>query len=186
MKNKKGFTVAEMAMVAAVLGIVYAMTEIGIRIINDFARQRALITAQEQIQTVLYGVVREVRNCRAIVHTSSTTLILNTFNFKKYNFTNPSLFDPVQTGTITYQYTAEAGKTFLKRTEEFPGEGRGDRFLLTNLLLPPTLSDGIFKGLPSGCTSYCQSAEIIFRLKIPLTKDTTYTFRAESMKRTTL
>lgn len=136
----RGITLTELAVVIAILSIAVFLTKIGVDFFNNLLRQQSLIQAQRDTQRIIYDIGREIRNSPKVLQVaeqnsneSGTILQLNSLDAGRWGFgptfnksgqvTNQqnvnNLFDPVNIGTVTYQYINDGTASYLKRTAVF-------------------------------------------------------------------
>lgn len=171
-------------MVMAILGATVLLTRIGIDFLNNLFRQRSLMQLQQEAQVVMFNIAREVRNAREIKEATFNRLVLSSFNLRNFDPSSVSLFDPVNVGTITYQYTLQGTDTFLEKKEEFPTPAPylTTKKFMVNLLLTPDTTNYVFKSGPGAFPPF-ETVDISFRMSPSILRGKVVTFQEKAMKR---
>jgi hypothetical protein len=175
-----------MIVAVALLGSWMLCLRVGITFINSFIRQKSLAEHQRDSQIAAYGIIRDIRNAQKIQEVSDSKLVLRAFNTRQFNYDEPDLFDPVNVGTITYQFKLQSGLPFLERKLEFtdiPG-GSLTNQLLKNLILTPDTTNYVFKGGPGLVPPY-DTVEVVIRLKPPMGSTDPQIYREVAFRRGT-
>ncbi len=155
------------------------LTRISLKLVNWGVFQGSLNQIETDAQIEMYSLSRNIRNCQEIVSVSSDTLVLRTFNFASYGYSDPNLVDSDNLGIITYQYRADTKG--LERRTQFPSSNQTSTSL-KNVLMPPSDATPIFKGGPAPDPPY-DYVEVILQVAPSFRKELPLTFRRTTMKR---
>lgn len=184
----RGVTLTEMIIVSVIIVIAISLTKVGIDLANNFFREFSTVTAKQQMQSTVYNLVREVRNCNTFVNISSDTLSFTVFNSSNGYDTdqNPHLFDAVNLGTVTYQFTEGPGRTYLRRRLWENDALRTDQTLLVNVLVEPDLAHPMFEPEPNDGTPLKNIFTVVahFKIRIGSSKYAPFAYDAQIMRRT--
>lgn len=151
-QKSRGVTFTEVAIAAAVMGLVGLMTPKVIDLFNHFRMQQELVIANSDAKLFLQEIGREIRNAAYIRINSDfpNRLEIWQFDFAQYNgFEHPNLLpkkipDPTDPNPIVNKQTLDNwGKityeAFLKETTDINGNGTIDTvpFILRTETWPP-------------------------------------------------
>jgi prepilin-type N-terminal cleavage/methylation domain-containing protein len=145
---RKGVSLVEMLIVVAILGIGIFMVRVVADLINGFFQNSATAQVQREVQTTLFTITKDIRNCTDILWVSSDTLRLRMIDTRSgYDTTvNTNLFNTAFMSTMTYQYRQENGESYIQRTIALPGAAPDEKKLMKNLLVAPQWPDYVFNG----------------------------------------
>ncbi len=154
--SKRGFTLTEMMIVVAILGLALMMARVGINIFNSVMWQKTLVEGQRDAQTVIYAIAKEIRNCQSIVGVSDVNsdgindgLTLLEFDFAKYGFDQTqmnNLRNPNNLLMVEYGYIEDGSNRFLQKTIKRNSDKVviSQQKFLRNLIVAPTVQHPIF------------------------------------------
>jgi hypothetical protein len=182
--SAKGVTLIEATITVAILGGTIMLTRLGIGFLNTIAQQKATMEVQQQSQSIVFNIAREVRNSKDILEVEKDKLVLSAFDRRHYTYDSPDLYNPVNVGTITYQYRESNDRSYLERTTEFPSDGGTvlTQKLMERMVVAPTDDDYMFKGGPGVAPPY-DSVDIVMRLKPIYGESTMLTYNELAVKR---
>ena len=194
--NKSGVTLTEVIIAVTILSIAVILTATGARILRQISENKAQSEAYAAAQLELIKITRDIRNAKYIVSAATDTLVLQVYDTRNgFNVNeNPGLFDSVNVGTMTYQYTESDGMRYLRKTIVFNGNTFQDKRLLRNFLVKPDSTHYIFNPCPIYATPPCpigvatppyESVEVALRINPVFSKGDVKNFTALAMRRST-
>lgn len=138
-KKNQGITLVEVLVSIAILGTLVLLGRVGVQLVNNMLQASAMSKVQQEAQSILYSISKDVRNSTRIVSASSTTLVLNMINTSNgFDVTaNPTLFDNINVSTLTYTFVADASGSHLLKTLRRNNVYVVQEKLLRNMLIPP-------------------------------------------------
>jgi hypothetical protein len=132
------------------LSIVVTLLLFGSRFVNALFRESDIMRVHQEVQSIQYGIVNEIRNSVDIIHISSDTLMLSTLDLPagKAGFVSADeandVFDTainadlfVKYSRLTYRLVNVNGSTYLERSLRSSGGVTTKSKLLANRLRPP-------------------------------------------------
>ena len=176
-----GITLLEIMVVVGILALATFLTNIIINVLADLYIQKSYVSGQQEIQSVLYNMAKEVRNSRSIVGISSDTLVLQSFNTEN-GYKPDQILNVVNIGTITYRFVASETPTYLKRTVERNGIQQ-EKKLLIKVLRTPDTTNYIFGLFPPNEIQPYEGVSIALHLETGFRKDSNRTYRLDVLKR---
>lgn len=173
--HKAGVTIVEVLIVVLIIGAVYMMTALGVRLISNLHRQGTEMEVEREAQVVLYNLTKEIRASKYIISVSSDVISLRAHDLRNgYDSgVNPAMFWDSTMGTITYRHVTDGQSSSLQRTVEFPGGGtRTESFLKNIISTSATGADFIFLNIDPQTTSCpCYEVQIRFQMNRGWFKD---------------
>jgi type II secretory pathway pseudopilin PulG len=201
MKDESGITLIEAMVSVAVVAMVIALGIVGVKFLNNIMRENAGAQIQREAQLTLFQITRDIRNAHSVVLVSTevpNTLILNSINFRLgYDVDKGDIFNPLNIGTITYQFVDNPAGSYLLRRTDFNRLDAGgnvasidvvERKILRDLLLPDDpatpIIDAIFE--PTVAKDLTAPIQITFRLGNGYFRNNPKVYKSQSMIRTGL
>lgn len=144
--ERRGVTLTEVLIIIAILGTLFLLSRVGIQLLTTMMQASAVARVQQEAQTALYEITKDVRNSVGIIQASSTTLRLSMITTSQgYDVTsNSQLFSVVNISTLTYRFESSAGSTCLRKILAKDNVVLDDKKLLKNLLLTPDATNYMF------------------------------------------
>lgn len=172
--HKAGVTIAEVLIVILIIGAVYMMTALGVRLISNLHRQGTEMEVEREAQVVLYNLTKEIRASKYIISVSSDVIKLRSHDLRNgYDSdVNPAMFLDSTMGTITYRHVTDGQSSSLQRTVEYTGVTRTESFLKNIISTSATGADFIFLNIDPQTTSCpCYEVQIRFQMNRGWFKD---------------
>ena len=140
----------EIIIVLAIIGVSMFVVRVVVNLLDGFFQSSATTEAQRDVQSTLYNITKDIRNCQEIVDASGSRLQLKMYNTKpgyRVMDQNTTLFNPNTYLTLTYEYEKVGNESYLKRTLTYPPTTTTPpdvKKLLRNILVEPTPADYLF------------------------------------------
>ena len=139
-KTNKGVSLTELILALIIFVVATLFINVGLRVVIKGAQQQSQLHTQQESQSVLYRMILDIENSPKVHERTPSKLVLSKLDTKTFGYNSPDLFDPVNIGTVTYQYGSNGQQTYLERREEFPGRpGQTKRFLVNQLQQPKVI-----------------------------------------------
>lgn len=160
-KLQNGITLTELLITVFLLGVLAYVMPVAIKLLNGIKYQQQMAQSNQQIETFIALISRDINNCPKFETTpSSTTLQLYAIDNKQIQnleYTPPGYtsywytesLNPASFGHIQYQLIQQGKDFLLRRTTNFPMSGttplpvphKETKDFLKGLVLPPGQSE---------------------------------------------
>jgi prepilin-type N-terminal cleavage/methylation domain-containing protein len=151
-----GFTLTEVMITAAIIGVVFMASTTIIRIMNNASKEKVLVESQRDVEVLLYQMVRDVRDAARIVEISTNTpkhVTLSVYNVRGgYDVNTNPFWLTNNLLTLTYTYGSDSTGTYIERKITNAGGAVLERRkFLPNLVqpdAPSTPDEHVFQPVP--------------------------------------
>jgi hypothetical protein len=124
------------------------VVRVSIGFLNNMRRETSRLSYQIEAETVIYRILRDVRNARTILTIEPTRLQVTSFNTKGGFDTNINQFYRLGHSTITYQVLTDATNSlYLSRVTEYSPTNKEEMRFLKGFITQPSTSKPLFQPL---------------------------------------